>query len=294
MIFTTYQRKRYIQESLRNDISLQENHIKNVKTTKFLGILIHENLCWDPFFDQQATKANKGICVLNFLKYILPTKCLIQIYYSIILPHLQYGVLAWGEYLNDISKLEIVQKKAIRIINKSTYNEHTDHLFAKFKILRLKDIYKTQVANFIFKFKESNLPEYFENFIDRNKILSENNTNQLVGIRNDHTYNLPIYDELFIPSELRKKTLKIACYNIWEKLPINLINFNGPFQTFKKKLKLHFLESYPSQKICFVRNCFSCDRYTDPDYIESDNTQNFNPNAIIIPYYDPKVLQITI
>ncbi len=41
-----------------------------------------------------------------------------------------------------LNKLTMAQKKEIRVITKSKYNEHTDSLFARLKLLKLQDIYQ--------------------------------------------------------------------------------------------------------------------------------------------------------
>ncbi len=265
VIFATPQRKRYIEETLKTNISIRNTNIKPVSQTNFLGTIITDTLNWEPFFNKQAMKANKGICMLSYLKYLLPHETLTQIYYAIVLPHLQYGITAWGAYLNGENKLEILQKKAIRNISKSEYNAHTEHLFSKYKILKLKDVYQVQVAKFIFNFKQNNLPKAFDLFIDNAKLSAENNTAQIVGLQHDHNNARPVHT-FPIPSITRRNTLRIACYKIWEKLPTDLINFNGSINTFKHKLKLHFLETYPKNKTCHIRNCYSCDKDSDPPY----------------------------
>ena len=51
-----------------------------------------------------------------------------------------------------MKSLEKIQKRAIRIIGNEKYNGHTDPLFAKFKILKIKDMY-TEKATKLFQAK---------------------------------------------------------------------------------------------------------------------------------------------
>ena len=47
----------------------------------------------------------------------METKLLKSIYYSIVYSHLNYGIQAWGSASpNDLEKLLILQKKAVRIM----------------------------------------------------------------------------------------------------------------------------------------------------------------------------------
>ena len=51
-----------------------------------------------------------------------------------------------------------LQKKAIRIISGAKYNDQSSPLFKKAGILKLNDLYSCQIACFMFKFINNNLP----------------------------------------------------------------------------------------------------------------------------------------
>ena len=79
-------------------------------------------------------------------------------YNSLILPHINYGILVWGHQVHRIFKL---QKKTIRIITLSKYNAHKDLIYIELKFLKLADIYKLQQLKFYFRLINKLLPEYF-------------------------------------------------------------------------------------------------------------------------------------
>ena len=54
---------------------------------------------------------------------------LLTIYNSLILPHLNYGLLLWGIHLQDIS---VLQKKAIRVVTNNTYKSQTEPIFKEY------------------------------------------------------------------------------------------------------------------------------------------------------------------
>ena len=81
-------------------------------------------------------------------------------YNSIILPHINYGILAWGY---QTQRKFILQKKAIRIITLSKYNAHTAPIYKELKLLKVSDIYKLQELKFYHKLINKQLPEYFYN-----------------------------------------------------------------------------------------------------------------------------------
>ena len=80
------------------------------------------------------------------------------LYFSLVHPHLFYGILAWGNanpaVLNTTIKL---QKRAIRIINNAGYNSHTDPLFKISGILKVRDLYQYQTL-FMLDYNNNRLP----------------------------------------------------------------------------------------------------------------------------------------
>ncbi len=69
-------------------------------------------------------------------------------------------VLPYGELplKKNINKLYVVQKKAIRLIAKANYNAHTEPIFYKFKILKIEDIYKYNVSQYMYSYILKTLP----------------------------------------------------------------------------------------------------------------------------------------
>ena len=70
-------------------------------------------------------------------------------YNSLVLPHLQFGILAWGF---NMGRLEKLQKRAVRIITCQKYNAHTDPLFKKLSLLKLNDLFRVNVLKLYYKF----------------------------------------------------------------------------------------------------------------------------------------------
>ena len=97
-------------------------------------------------------KDAKSIGLLYKLNRFLPETILKTLYTSLIDPYLSYGIEAChGTYQNNTSKIFVLQKKAIRVINNLAYNEHTKKYFKCNKILKLSDQYKLQVSNYVFQ-----------------------------------------------------------------------------------------------------------------------------------------------
>ena len=77
-----------------------------------------------------------------------------------ILSHLNYGILAWDIKLRRLYKL---QKKTIRTICLGKFNCHSEPLFKKLQLLKIKDIHILQELKFYHQLKNNQLPSYFRN-----------------------------------------------------------------------------------------------------------------------------------
>ena len=54
------------------------------------------------------------------------------------LPHINYSLLAWE---TKCQKIELLQKKAVRVVHSKSPIAHTNPLFKKMNLLRVSDLY---------------------------------------------------------------------------------------------------------------------------------------------------------
>ena len=136
-------------------------HIEQVYEFNFLGLLIDANLNWKAHLNAIGTKVSRIIGLLHKLKYVFPKKFLHSIYNSLIMPHLNYSLLAWGTKSN---KIELLQKKAIRVLYSKSPIAHTAPLYIKMKQPKLSDLYTCNLLKLYYKLYRNRLPPYFDNF----------------------------------------------------------------------------------------------------------------------------------
>ena len=168
---------------------MNDNPVERVTHFDFLGITLNENLNWSSHTNKIANKISICSGILNKLKQYLPSLILKTIYNSLIVPHLNYGILAWGYESNRISKL---QKKVIRIITNSKFNSHTEPLFKYLRLLTVSDIFKLCCYKFYFKYCNSMLALYFQSwkfqvFSDQHNYNTRNKT-KLTTLRTKTKY----------------------------------------------------------------------------------------------------------
>ena len=140
----------------------------------FLFFRVGDNLEWKNHVQKIANKCSKTTGILNKLKHILPASISLMLYNSLLLPQLNYCILAWGHNCKRLIKL---QKKALRIISISKYNAHTDPLFKKYRILKLPHILQLQELKCYHKYINDKLPAYLQSIpLKQNKSLHEHLT----------------------------------------------------------------------------------------------------------------------
>ena len=121
-MFTPNGKKYNISEA---EINIDGSKIKHVKCTTFLGIKIDEHLHWKVHIDNLSNKIARNVGMLNKLKHFLPGYIMKTLYSSLIASHLQYCTLLWANsHIKSIIKLQLLQKKAVRIITSSHYIAH--------------------------------------------------------------------------------------------------------------------------------------------------------------------------
>ena len=158
MIF--HRKQKHIQNL---NISINGINIERVESFNFLGIILQETLSWDSHVTLVKTKISKVIGILYRLKNIFPKDTLKTLYTSLIASYLNYGLLLWGV---ESHKVEIMQKKAIRLVTNSSYFAHTTPLFIKLNVLKVQDMFKLKLLKLYYKLSCDLLPTYFNTYRD--------------------------------------------------------------------------------------------------------------------------------
>ena len=134
------------------DISISNTSIDLVHSTKFLGIIVDENLSWKPHIDIICKKTAKSCGLLYKIRPFILHETALTIYYSLIHSYLNYCVGIWGRNFHSVLQPIVrIQKRAIRnILNIKNFREHTAPLFLQLNILNIPRLAIFQCARLIF------------------------------------------------------------------------------------------------------------------------------------------------
>ena len=145
---------------------MNHQEISEVNSTKFLGVMIDNQLNWKNHLDHICTKVSKNIGIILKARWVCDKRNLSSLYYSLIHPYLPYRIQVWGStYQGHLSKLVILQKKIVRIIGGVPPRTHTEPLFSDLNISKVSNLYKYSIVLFMYKLNYSKLSDIFPMFV---------------------------------------------------------------------------------------------------------------------------------
>jgi hypothetical protein len=159
MLFHTTQRQN--KKDLQFDVSLNGVQIERVSDTKFLGVMINHNLTWKSQMSAICIKIGKMTGVISRFRNLFDRDILKKMYTAFILPHLQYGIAAWGNKANN--RIITLHKRVIRIIANAHYRAHTDPLFNDLNLLKIHDLHLLRVLKIKLKIDLCKSTPHIEN-----------------------------------------------------------------------------------------------------------------------------------
>ena len=86
------------------------------------------------------------------MRYYVKEKNVVALHYVFFHTYLLYGILGWGSATKTtLHPLQILQKKVMRLINKTTVEDHVKNnaLYQKYKILKIDDVHKLELGKFM-------------------------------------------------------------------------------------------------------------------------------------------------
>ena len=218
------------------DIKIDNQPINRTTSAKVLGVILDDRLSFKKHVENVTIKVSKFLYILYKLRNHFPTNVAINLYYSLVYPHLLYCITAWGNTHNYILKpLEVLQRKILLHLNK-IYNTrvNTSPLFKKMKLLKLRDIYKLNAAIYVYKINHSLCPKIIIDHLTANQHTHHYNTRQP-----ENYVQRP--RSVLISSS---KAFSYSGVDIWNRsVPENIKNKTSVF-TFKKHLKEYLISNY--------------------------------------------------
>ena len=236
-----------------NFISLKNEKLKligennTLESVKFLGLYLDKHITWKSHILHIKSKISKALFALSRVKNILPHDALKTLYSTLIHSHLNYGIEAWGN-ATSVNTIFVLQKRAIRIMNKMYYRGHTEPIFKRERILNVNDLHLLRVSLFVYKQQAGTMPKSFIHFFPSRNI---NPTNDITT-RQQH--NIPVlWRRTHFSSRLPKRYFT-KVWNSIDKATRNEKRVNK----FKSLLVQYYVNKYKDYVACTNRGCLQC------------------------------------
>lgn len=221
--------------NLNFNILIDNSAITKVHTTKFLGLLIDDNLSWKSHTCHVSKIISKYNGIIRKIRPFLPPESLRTLYETLVLPYLNYCTVIWADKNNShLDSLFLLQKKVIRTCTFSLWLAHTDPLFQSLNTLKIHDIYLFQLGTFMYKYYHNMLPpDILDNsFFTTNQTIHDHHTRQALNIHVSSTNTL-----------LAENTIKIQGALLWNNLPTSL-KTSKSLGIFKCTMKRGIINQY--------------------------------------------------
>ena len=164
-------------EKIEISIKLKGKKLQLKKYVTYLGVIIDDCLLWEEQIESLCLKLSKCIGILSKLRHYVNLHTLVNIYYSLFYSHLIYGSLAWQYTSNhNIDKIFRLQKKCLRIITYSPYNAHSNKIFLDLKLIKIPDLFTSQVVQFLFQWFNKSLPGCLQDLFKFSNSIHHHNT----------------------------------------------------------------------------------------------------------------------
>lgn len=209
--------------------------IERVDSYKYLGLYIDSSLSWDVHINHIKSKLLPAVGVIKRLKYDLPSKSKLLIYFSLIHSHLTYLNAIWGTAAKKyINPLQILQNKAIKHVYSWHFRTPTKYVYANCNILSFQNLKRFNLLKFIYKLK---------NGLIKSQIAPKLNNE----IHNYQTRTSLLYHIDPIRTNFGKFAVLNEAIHLFNSIP-KIIREEPQFNRYKILLKNYFLEEQKSQQ----------------------------------------------
>ena len=209
------------------------------KSAKFLGIMLDDKLNWYHHINYICKKVRLAIFTLHQISKTVPIHIRIMIYNALVKPHIDYCLPIWGGSLHT-KPLELLMKKAIRTIYRTSLFAHAEPLFKKAKVLNFADSYKLSTFMFLRKIATGNSPLPIS---------------QIFVFHEYKNRKHNIFEEYFPYSTFFDKFIHHRSVRLWNSYS-DILPMDVSKETFKNRIKESYIKCYYT--VCTDRKCVPC------------------------------------
>lgn len=268
----------YIKEQRFDPVSLENLEILRVTRHKHLGLNLDSHLAFRDHIISVIVKCNKLLNPLNSLKYTIRSKHLERIYFSFILPHLEYcSIILDSANADLLSKLEQIHYRAALIASGCSRGTSRCKVYRCLGWMSLAERRKEKKCIFMYDVISNHVPMYVRQAVG--SYINPVNDNRL---RNNREFRLPCN----MTRRFARSTIPSSIVE-WENLPSELKtrvsrnSFKYNYRLSFNGIKSQFLTSNVelSRKEEIVLNKVKCDVFSKAQLFAHQLPNITNPHC---------------
>ena len=206
-----------------------------------------EALKWTGHIYRVRRKVSQLLRVIGRAGSVLGGARLLTLYNSMVLPHLQYCLIVWGDFQEGrnavaAESLLRLQKRFMGLIAGKRGRFHADPLFSAYGVLKIGDLYRQQLRVHAWQFWRGKLPQGQAAMLGR--------------IEGTHGHNTRAASVGLFISAREHRSIGYRVPKEWATLPEGVRSLTSG-DGFKRRSKKEFIDRYATF-VCEDRGCHVC------------------------------------
>ena len=183
----------FSKDKCQTNMELEVEHIilKSSPWVKFLGLWIDNTLSWRKHLSILLIKLKQNTNLLKLGNKFLSKTAKRQIYFAHINSHINYGLVLWGNML-DQTNLNKIQKCMDNCFKLITNKTATLSNLKEERILTLEQMIKLENSKLGYKLQNNLLPHQIQSLLSTDSKLNKLIKTHKYGTRSKNTLNLPL------------------------------------------------------------------------------------------------------
>ena len=217
------------------NIDIDGIFIQCVTYTKYLGVVIDEKLNWHEHVNYVCSSLIKFFGIFSKIKHFMNKNTARNINFALIYSRMNYGIEVYGKWAASyMSKIQTLQNKLMKMLLQLHYRTPTDDLHAMLNILKVNDMFKTNILSFFNRCLLFDVPPVFYDYFKYQEV----------------NYDLRL-KRLEVPRFRNKYSMfRVAVQgaDLWNNFPYTLSCFTVK-KSFKEHVVKHYIGTYTNQQI---------------------------------------------
>ena len=151
--------------------------LKVEETVKDLGITLDKGLTFNPYIDSLVSDLMRKLCMIGRIRHLLDKPTLFIVINSLVFTKMFYCSSVWsGTSKANISKLQLVQNFAARLLSDKKKYDHITQSLILLKLLPVSDLLYLKDAVMMYKIMNNLAPQYLRDLFQARSEVHTHNT----------------------------------------------------------------------------------------------------------------------